>query len=123
LAVNAYRWRCLPAIWLCGLERYPPGFGINSVVTGVHEGTFHGAYNTGSVGVKLYQAPDGSKLFYGDFAEEGSYLHFKGAMHEGELQGPILLPLDGTISGKLSPDGQPLSGDYQFTMPPFDHGT
>jgi hypothetical protein len=94
-----------------------------SVLIGVYKGTFNGVYNEGSVEVKLYQAPDGSKPFYGDFGEEASYLNFKGAMQEGELQGQILLPLEGSISGKLSPDGGSLSGDYKFTIPPFDHGT
>jgi hypothetical protein len=94
-----------------------------SVLTGVYQGSFNGLYNEGSVEVKLYQAPDGSKPFFGNFGEEGSYLNFKGAMQERELQGQILLPLEGTISGKLSPDGQSLSGDYKFTIAPFDHGT
>jgi len=44
-------------------------------------------------------------------------------MTAAELQGQILLPLEGTIAGKLSADGQVLSGTYKFTLPPFDHGT
>lgn len=58
-----------------------------------------------------------------NFGEEGSYLNFKGEMQESELQGQILPPLEGTNSGKLSPDSESLSGDYKFTIPPFDHGT
>jgi hypothetical protein len=105
-----------------------------SELTGVYKGTFDGAYNEGSVEVRLYQAPDGSQLFYGYFDQEGSFLNFKGTMQEGELQGQILLPVEGTISGKLSPDGESLSGDYKFSVLPlkvgtsrtwslFDHGT
>jgi len=94
-----------------------------SVLNGVYEGTFNGAFNEGAVEVKLYRSPDGSQPFFGNFGEEGEYLNFKGEMHQGELQGQILLPLEGTISGKLSPDGESLSGDYKFTIPPFDHGT
>jgi hypothetical protein len=94
-----------------------------SVLVAVYEGTFNGTANEGSVEVKLYRSPDGGKPFFGNFGEEGSYLHFRGEMMADELQGQILLPLQGTISGKLSPDGELLSGTYKFTIPPFDHGT
>jgi len=94
-----------------------------SVLTGIYEGTFNGTFNAGSVEVKLYQSPDGSKLFFGDFDEEGSYLHFRGEIKENELQGQILLPSEGTIAGNLSSDGGTLSGTYKFSYPPFDHGT
>jgi hypothetical protein len=94
-----------------------------SVLVGVYEGTFNGVYNEGTVEVKLYRSPDGSQPFFGNFDEEGSYLNFRGEMKENDLQGQILLPLEGTISGKLSSDGELLSGKYKFTVPPFDHGT
>lgn len=94
-----------------------------SVLVGVYQGTFNGAFNEGSVKVKLYRSPDGGNPFFGNFGEEGSYLNFKGEMTAAELQDQILLPLEGTIAGKLSADGQVLSGTYKFTLPPFDHGT
>ena len=94
-----------------------------SVLVGVYEGTFNGAFNEGSVEVKMYQSPDGSKPIFGNFGEEGSYLNFRGEMKDDELEGEILLPLEGTISGKLSSDGEALSGTYKFTVAPFDHGT
>jgi len=94
-----------------------------SVLTGIYEGTFNGTFNAGSIEVKLYQSPDGSKLFFGHFDEEGSYLNFRGEIKENELQGQILLPSEGTISGKLSSDSQALSGTYKFTLPPIRHGT
>ncbi len=94
-----------------------------SVLVGVYEGTFNGTANEGSVEVKLYRSPDGGKPFFGNFGEEGSYLNFRGEMKANELQGQILLPLEGTISGKFSADGEALSGTYKFTVPPFDHGT
>jgi len=94
-----------------------------SALVGVYQGSFNGTGNEGSVEVKLYRSPDGGKPFFGNFGEEGSYLNFKGEMMADELQGQILLPLEGTISGKLSPDGESLSGTYKFTLPPFDHGT
>jgi hypothetical protein len=95
----------------------------SSVLVAVYEGTFNGTANEGSVEVKLYRSPDGSQPFFGNFDEEGSYLNFRGEMKADELQGQILLPLQGTISGKLSADGEALSGTYKFTIPPFDHGT
>jgi len=94
-----------------------------SVLVGVYNGTFNGDFNQGSVEVKLYRSPDGSRRFFGHFDEDGSYLNFKGEMNEDELAGQILLPLEGTIVGKLSADGEALSGTYKFTLPPFDHGT
>jgi hypothetical protein len=94
-----------------------------SVLVGVYEGTFNGTGNEGSIEVKLYRSPDGSMPCYGNFGEEGSYLNFRGKMQADELQGQILLPLEGTITGKLSSDGESLSGTYKFTIPPFDHGT
>jgi hypothetical protein len=94
-----------------------------SVLTGVYRGTFKGAYNEGSVELRLYQARDGSRTLNGHFGQEGSYLNFEGTMQAGDLQGQILLPVEGTIAGKLSPDGESLSGDYKFTVPPLDLGT
>jgi len=94
-----------------------------SVLTAVYEGTFNGTMNEGTVEVKLYKSPDGSELCYGHFDEEGSYLNFRGKMAGDEMQGEVLLPLEGTISGKLSSEGDAFSGTYKFTVPPFDHGT
>ena len=94
-----------------------------SVLFGVYEGTFNGVYNEGSIEVKLYRSPDGSRPVFGHFREDGSYLNFEGEMNADELQGQILLPLEGAISGKLSLDGEALNGTYKFTLPPFDHGT
>ena len=94
-----------------------------SVLVGVYAGTFNGTGNEGSTEVKLYRSPDGGRPFFGHFLEEGSYLNFKGEMKEDELAGQILLPLEGTIAGKLSAEGESLSGTYKFTLPPFDHGT
>jgi hypothetical protein len=48
-----------------------------SVLVGVYEGTFNGTANEGSVEVKLYRSPDGSKPFFGNFGKEGSYLNFR----------------------------------------------
>jgi hypothetical protein len=94
-----------------------------SVLIGVYEGTFDGAYNDGSIEVKLYRSPDGKELCYGHFEEEASYLNFRGEMQGNELQGEVLLPLEGNITGTLSSDGESWSGTYKFTVAPFDHGT
>jgi hypothetical protein len=94
-----------------------------SVLLGVYQGTFNGAYNEGTVEFKLYRSPEGSRSFYGHFDEGGSFLNLTGEMKENDLQGQILLPLEGTISGNLSDDLQSLSGTYKFTVAPFDHGT
>ena len=113
----------LSAAWLVFGCATMTGVPKGSKLLGVFKGTFNGAYNEGSLEVKLYQAPDGGKPFYGNFGEDGEYVNFTGEMKGGELQGQVLLPLEGTISGKLSSDGQSLSGTYKFTISPFDHGT
>jgi hypothetical protein len=95
----------------------------DSVLIGAYEGTFEGTGNEGSIEVKLYRAPDGSQPCFGNFDEEGSYLNFRGEIREDQLQGEILLPLEGTVSGTLSSDGESLSGTYKFTGPPYYHGT
>ncbi|UCD82346.1 MAG: hypothetical protein JSW26_13250 [Desulfobacterales bacterium] len=77
-----------------------------SVLISVYEGTFSGAFNEGSIEVKLHRSPDGSELCYGHFEEEGSYLNFRGEFKADELQGEVLLPLEGTIAGTLSSDGE-----------------
>jgi hypothetical protein len=113
----------LSAAWLafgCAAET---GVLQGSKLLGVFKGTFTGAFNEGSLEVKLYQASDGSKPFYGNFGEDGEYLNFTGEMKEGELQGQILLPLEGALAGKLSSDGRSLSGTYKFIITPFDHGS
>jgi len=101
------------------VEGVPEG----SVLIGVYQGSFNGVYNDGALEVKLYRSPDGSQPFYGNFEKEGSFLNFRGEMKQDELQGQVLLPLEGTISGKLASDGEAMSGTYKFTVPPFDHGT
>ena len=93
-----------------------------SVLTGVYKGTFNGTANEGSIEVKLYESPDGSKLFFGSLGEAGSYLNFSGEIKGSELQGQILLPSEGNVAGKLSSDRAVMSGTYKFTLPPFDHG-
>ncbi len=107
------------AFGCAALKGVPQG----SVLLGVYEGTFNGTGNEGSVEVKLYRAPDGSEPCFGNLGEGGSYLNFSGEIRENELTGQILLPLEGTLSGKISSDGKVLSGTYKFTVPPFDHGT
>ena len=89
----------------------------------VFKGSFNGIWNEGSVEVRLYQSPDGGKPFTGNFGEDVNYLIFSGEMKEDELQGQILTPNAGSIYGKLSADGESLSGTYKITLSPFDHGT
>ena len=115
---------CVAGVVLGCTSAMITGVPDGSVLVGVYEGTFDGVANQGSIEVKLYRSPGGGdQTVFGNFGEEGSYLNFSGEMKADELQGQILLPLEGTIGGKLSSDGQALSGTYKFTVPPFDHGT
>ena len=94
-----------------------------SVLVGVYKGAFNGDYNEGSIEVKLYQSPEGNYRFDGNLGQNGNFVNIEGEMKAGELQGQILLPFEGTLSGKLSTDGESLSGTYKFNVPPYDHGT
>ena len=94
-----------------------------SVLVGVYKGAFNGDYNEGSIEVKLYQSPEGNYRFDGNLGQNGNFVNIEGEMKAGELQGQILLPFEGTLSGKLSTDGESLSRTYKFNVPPYDHGT
>jgi len=94
-----------------------------SVLVGVYKGAFNGDYNEGSIEVKLYQSPENDYRFDGHLGQDGNFVNIEGEMKAGELQGQILLPFEGTLSGKLSADKESLSGTYKFAVPPYDHGT
>jgi len=94
-----------------------------SELVGVYNGAFNGDYNEGSIEVKLYQSPAGGYRFDGHLEQNGNFVNIEGEMKAGELQGQILLPFEGVISGKLSTDGESFSGTYKFNVPPYDHGT
>jgi hypothetical protein len=96
-----------------------------SVLVGVYEGSFTGKYFWGTIQVKVYEAPGGLRPAAGwieQEAEPGAVLNFKGAMTGSRFEGQFSVA-SGNISGDLSADGAVLTGVYNFTDWPFDHGT
>lgn len=73
-----------------------------SVLVAVYKGTFSGTADIGSAKAKLCESSDGSEPIIGSFGEEGTYLNFREETKASDLQGEILLPLKGIITGKLS---------------------
>ena len=103
-----------------GLTGVPQG----SVLLGVYEGSFNGKFDWGTIEVKLYQTPSGTKVFSGSFMEGSQFpASFNGQLADGKMQGALIGDLDGTVSGELSADGRFMSGTYKINDPPFDHGT
>jgi hypothetical protein len=103
------------------LEGLPQG----AVLVAEYQGSFTGKFFWGSMGIKLYEAPGGSRPVIGWFeqeAEPGSMIVFRGDMQGLRFQGQFTMA-DANISGELSADGRSLSGVYNNTQWPFDHGT
>ena len=108
---------------MCGcaaMQGLPQG----SVLTGDYEGPFNGKFFWGSIEVKVYDAPGGSRPVFGQFkqeAEEG-FLDFRGEVKGSRLEAQFTIA-DGTVSGELPLDGKSMTGTYRLTDPPFDQGT
>jgi hypothetical protein len=103
-----------------GLTGVPKG----SALLGVYEGSFNGKFDWGTIEVKLYQTPGGTKVFTGSFMEGAQFpANFTGQLVDGKIEGSLIGELDGTLSGELSADGRSMSGAYKIDDPPFDHGT
>ena len=110
--------------WLvvsCGTSKFIPE---GSQPIGVYQGSFSGQRFSGSIRVHLYQASDGTKLFEGNFEGESMdvTVFFRGKMAENTLEGEFSAA-SGTITGKLSSDGNQIMGDYSLTSPSTDNGT
>ena len=100
------------------------GLPQGSVLTADYQGSFTGKFFWGSIVVKVYEAPGGSKPVFGQFqqlAEQG-FLDFRGEVKGSRLEAQFTIA-DGTVSGEVSADGRSISGTYKMTDPPFDQGT
>jgi hypothetical protein len=96
-----------------------------SVLVAVYDGSFTGKFFWGTIQVKVYEAPGGLRPVFGRVeqeAESGAYQNFQGAMKGSRFEGQFTVA-NGNISGELSTDGALLTGVYNFTDWPFDHGT
>lgn len=96
-----------------------------SVLVAVYDGSFTGKFFWGTIQVKVYEAPGGLRPVFGQIEQEaqsGAYQNFTGAMKGSRFEGQFTIA-NGSISGELSADGGLLTGAYNFTDWPFDHGT
>jgi hypothetical protein len=100
------------------------GIPKGSALLGVYEGSFSGKFDWGNIEINVYQTPNGGEIFTGSFME-GSHLpaDFRGQINNTRMEGTLEGPVDGVLSGELSPDGVSMSGTYKINDPPFDHGT
>lgn len=91
---------------------------------GVYEGSFSGDRYDGSVRIHLYQTPQGTQLFEGDFQGESISvsLFIRGKVSAAGLEGEFQGEASGKVTGQMTSDGNQLSGSYNLTMPGLDNG-
>ena len=96
---------------------------------GVYEGSFDGNVYNGDLLFHLFQTPEGDKLFEANFVRNtqdptvGPDFFVRGKMEASSLKGEMQGEFNGTLTGKISSDGNRLTGSYNITTPDVDKGT
>jgi hypothetical protein len=96
---------------------------------GVYEGSFSGDMFQGSLRIHLFQTPEGDKLFKANFLRDitdrdvPSAFFIRGKIAANSLEGEMQGDFSGTLTGKLSSDGNRLTGSYNVTAMDLDNGT
>lgn len=96
---------------------------------GVYDGPFNGVRYGGTIRVELLQTPEGAKLFRATVSVEPNEisvpkaLFVRGEMTGNALQGEFQGSATGTFSGRLSPDGNRLTGAFDIISPGLNNGT
>ena len=96
---------------------------------GVYEGSFDGNVYNGDLRFHLFQTPEGDKLFEANFVRNtqdptvGPDFFVRGKMEASSLKGEMQGEFNGTLTGKISSDGNRLTGSYNITTPDVDKGT
>ena len=96
---------------------------------GVYEGSFSGDMFQGSLRIHLFQTPEGDKLFKANFLRDitdrdvPSAFFVRGKITANSLEGEMQGDFSGTLTGKLSSDGNRLTGSYNVTAMDLDNGT
>ena len=96
---------------------------------GVYEGSFSGNMFQGSLRIHLFQTPEGDKLFKANFFRDitdrdvPSAFFVRGKITANSLEGEMQGDFSGNLNGKLSQDGNRLTGSYNITTPDVDNGT
>jgi hypothetical protein len=96
---------------------------------GVYEGSFSSDMYQGSLRVHLFQTPEGDKLFEANFHRDTTdptvrqVFFARGKITANSLEGKMQGDFSGNLTGKLSQDGNRLTGSYNITTPDVDNGT
>ena len=96
---------------------------------GVYEGSFSSDMYQGSLRVHLFQTPDGNQLFEANFQRDitdptvRTTFFVRGKLTTNSLEGKMQGDFSGNLSGKLSQDGNRLTGSYNVTTPDVENGT
>ena len=96
---------------------------------GVYEGSFSGDMFQGSLRIHLFQTPEGDKLFKASFLRDETdrevppAFFVRGKITANSLEGEMQGDFSGTLTGKLSSDGNRLTGSYNVTAMDLDNGT
>jgi hypothetical protein len=96
---------------------------------GVYKGSFNGDVYNGDLRFHLFQTPEGDKLFEANFVRNtqdptvGRDFFVRGKMEASSLKGEMQGEFNGTLTGKISSDGNRLTGSYNITTPDTDKGT
>ena len=123
------RFIILPIVCLlisCAELRFIPE---GSQSMGVYEGSFNGNVYNGDLLFHLFQTPEGDKLFEANFVRNtkdpsvGRDFFVRGKMGASSLKGEMQGEFNGTLNGKISSDGNRLTGSYTITTPDVDKGT
>jgi hypothetical protein len=97
----------------------------NAEEIGVYHGTFFGTRFQGNLRIRLSVVPDGTQFFKGSFrgSSQDIVVFFRGQLTGNRLDGKLLAPASGDISGSLTPDATQIKGTYRLTSPSLDNGT
>jgi outer membrane lipoprotein SlyB len=93
-----------------------PGIPTGSVLRAEYQGQFHAkSYSWGTITVRVYDAPDGSRPVSGELHPESGdvrgnfYGQMKGSQMEARMEAGLGTP-SGTLTGEMSADGQRMDG-------------
>jgi hypothetical protein len=96
---------------------------------GIYEGSFSSDMFQGDLRVHLFKTPEGDKLFEANFHRDTTdptvlkVFFARGKMTANSLEGEMQGNSSGNLTGKLSQDGNLLTGSYNMTSPGPVNGT
>ena len=98
-----------------------PGIPEGSVLRAKYQGHFNSEFSSGTITVMVYDAPDGSIPVSGNLDPESGDAKgdFFGQMKDSQIKAKIeggLGKTSGTLKGKMSADGQTMSGTFSIDI-------